>query len=155
MKRLIFCLDGTWNDNDAGSKLTNVVKLHQSIAPTDDKGVRQISHYVEGIASAEGEWAQFLRGAVGIGVADRIRKAYELLMASYEPGDEIYLFGFSRGAFEARSLAGFITLFGVGKPGSTFSYDEAWSLYRLREPKRSQALLAGLRGGEPPEKLPV
>ena len=118
MKRIICCLDGTWNDNRAGSTLTNVGKLHQVIAASDSNGVRQISHYIEGIVSAEGESLQFLKGGIGVGVDDRIRKAYEALAKDYEPGDEIYLIGFSRGAFEARSLGGLITLFGVAKAGA-------------------------------------
>ena len=100
MKRIILCLDGTWNDNRAGSTLTNVAKLHQVIASSDGNGVQQISHYIEGIVSTEGETAQFLKGAVGSGVGSRIQKAYGLLAKEYEPDDAIHLFGFSRGAFE-------------------------------------------------------
>jgi hypothetical protein len=88
------------------------------ITAGNNNGVQQISHYIEGIVSAEGESLQFVRGGIGIGVDDRIRKAYETLVKDYEPGDEIYLIGFSRGAFEARSLGGLITLFGVGKAGA-------------------------------------
>jgi len=145
VKRVILCLDGTWSNDRAGSILTNVCKLHQVVAPTDSNGVRQISHYVEGIVSAEGESLQFVRGGIGVGVDDRIQKAYELLVRDYAPGDEIYLIGFSRGAFEARSLGGLITLLGVVKAGGTFSFDQAWSLYRASENKRDQRLLTELR----------
>lgn len=145
MKRIILCLDGTWNSDSAASILTNVAKLHQAIAKTDDNGVAQVSHYLAGIASIQGETAQFLKGAVGFGVGDRIRHAYELLAKDYAPGDEIYLFGFSRGAFEARSLGGLITLFGLAKSGGAFSFDRAWALYRTRERKRDPASLAELR----------
>jgi uncharacterized protein (DUF2235 family) len=145
MKRVVLCLDGTWNNNRAGSTLTNVAKLHQVIASSDGNGVRQISHYVEGIDSVEGETAEFLKGAVGLGVGERIRKAYELLATDYELGDEIYLIGFSRGAFEARSLGGLITLFGLAKLEGAFSLDKAWSLYHAREKERDQEELAELR----------
>jgi uncharacterized protein (DUF2235 family) len=145
MKRVILCLDGTWNNCRPGAILTNVRKLHQAIAPTDGNGMRQISHYIEGIVSAEGEPLKFLRGAIGVGVDDRIRKAYEILIRDYEAGDEIYLVGFSRGAFEARSLGGLITLFGVGRSGAAFSLDTAWSVYRTREKERDQRVLAELR----------
>ena len=145
MKRIVVCLDGTWNDNRTGSTLTNVAKLHHAIVGSDANGVRQIAHYVVGIASTAGETAQFLKGAVGVGVDDRIRKAYELLAADYEPGDEIYLIGFSRGAFEARSLGGLITLFGVAKSIKEFPFDKAWSLYRRRAAGRSEPALAELR----------
>src|SRR5262245_31941688 len=111
MKRIVVCLDGTWNNSHTRSALTNVHKLHQAIPVRDGNGVEQVSHYVEGIASVDGEWLQFLKGGVGYGVGERIRKAYQEIVKDYEPGDEIYLVGFSRGAFEARSLGGFITLF--------------------------------------------
>jgi uncharacterized protein (DUF2235 family)/lipoprotein NlpI len=145
MKRIALCLDGTWNDNRAVSPLTNVARLQHAIAGSDGNGVRQVSHYVDGIASTDGETAQFLKGAVGFGIGDRIRKAYELLAADYEPGDEIYLFGFSRGAFEARSLGALITLFGVAKAVGSFPFDKAWSLYRTRAAKRSETALAEVR----------
>jgi uncharacterized protein (DUF2235 family) len=145
MKRIVLCLDGTWNNNRAGAILTNVCKLHQIIAPTDANGVRQISNYVEGIVSADGESLQFVKGGIGVGVDDRIRKAYEALVKDYEPGDEVFLVGFSRGAFEARSLGGLITLVGVAKPDLGFSFDQAWLVYRTREKGRDQAALAELR----------
>jgi hypothetical protein len=145
LKKIIICLDGTWNDNRAVSTLTNVAKLHHAIASSDANGVQQISHYVEGIASTAGETVHFLKGAVGFGVGDRIRKAYEQLAADYEPGDEIYLFGFSRGAFEARSLGGLITLCGVAKSVKDFAFGKAWSLYRTRATRRNEASLAEVR----------
>lgn len=145
MKRVILSLDGTWNDDKSGSPLTNVAKLHSAIEAVDANGVRQDAHYIEGIASTKGETALFLKGALGYGVSDRIQKAYEALAKSYGPGDDIYLFGFSRGAFEARSLAGFIALFGVAKAGAAFPFAKAWSLYRTREVKRDQAALAEIR----------
>ena len=100
MKRVICSLDGTWNHNRPGAILTNVCKLHQVIAANDASGVRQASHYIEGIVSTQTETMQFLKGGLGFGVDDRIRKAYTLLSDDYEPGDEIYLFGFSRGALK-------------------------------------------------------
>jgi hypothetical protein len=145
LKRVILCLDGTWNNDAAPATRTNVFKLHHAIAKTDDKGIPQDSQYIVGIASTQGETAQFLKGAVGYGIAERIKEAYEQLVESYAAGDEIFLFGFSRGAFEARSLAGFITLFGVAKAKGAFAFDTAWSLYRTPPRRRKEALLAELR----------
>ena len=105
----------------------------------------RISHYVPGIANTPGETAQFLKGAVGFGIGDRIRDAYEKLVADYQPGDEIYLFGFSRGAFEARSLGTLITLFGVAKSVANFPFEEAWSLYRTRARRRGGDALDEVR----------
>ena len=137
MKRLICCLDGTWNSDDDGAVPTNVVKIHRAILPEDANGVRQVSHYVKGIASAKDTRAQFLKGAVGYEVGDRIQDGYRFLVDTYEPGDEIFLFGFSRGAFEARSLAGLISLLGIAKKDSGFSVADAWALYRQSPAKRS------------------
>ncbi len=145
MKRLICCLDGTWNSDDDGAVPTNVVKIHRAILPEDAAGVVQQSHYVKGIASTKDTRAQFLKGAVGYEVSDRIQDGYRFLVDTYEPGDEIFLFGFSRGAFEARSLAGFISLLGIAKRGAGFSVADAWTLYRQSPAKRAAADLERLR----------
>ncbi len=147
MKRLICCLDGTWNHDRGDAPLTNVAKLHRAVAPVDDHGVTQTSRYVAGIASSPGEIAAFLKGATGFEIAARIREAYERLALDYAPGDELYLFGFSRGAFEARSLGAFIALFGMARPESTFSFDDAWNLYQQRPDARSPEAMAHLRRG--------
>lgn len=140
MKRLVCSLDGTWNDEDGPSPLTNVAKLHNAILPKDRKGTRQFVRYIAGIATEEHVPFAFLRGAVG----GRIKLAYQFFRNVYEPGDEIYLFGFSRGAYEARSLASFITLFGIAPADSDFSFDDAWALYRQSDHKRDFDALARL-----------
>jgi len=145
MNRLVCCLDGTWNSDEKGSVLTNVVKLHRAVLPQDANGVRQVSHYVKGIVSEKDTHAQFLKGAVGLEVTDRIQQGYRFLSDSFDPGDEILLFGFSRGAFQARSLAGFIMLFGIAKKGGGFTVEEAWNLYRQPSGLRSTAALERLR----------
>ena len=144
MKRLVCCLDGTWNSDRGDEPVTNVVKLHRAVAPHDSAGIAQRPIYVAGIASGESETAAFLKGAVGFEVSARIRDAYERLAADYEAGDELYLFGFSRGAFEARSLGGFITLFGVARKDGAFSFDEAWEIYQQPRAARETAAVAKL-----------
>jgi uncharacterized protein (DUF2235 family) len=143
MKRLVCSLDGTWND-DGPLPLTNVAKLHSAIPPRDRRGVRQLVRYISGIATEEGQRFNFLRGAFGFDVARRIKLGYEFLRDAYDPGDEIYLFGFSRGAYEARSLASFVTLFGIARRDADFSVDEAWDLYRQSDHKRDVDTLARL-----------
>ena len=78
MKRIILCLDGTWNDNRAGSTLTNVAKLHQ-VHRRQRQQRRAADRALSSRASPRprGKRLQFLKGAVGFGVGDRIRKAYE------------------------------------------------------------------------------
>ncbi len=144
MKRLVLCLDGTWNDNRADVRPTNVAKLHKVIAAHDANGLAQVSHYVSGIASAGGEKLAFLKGAVGYGVAANIQKAYALIVQSYEAGDDIHIFGFSRGAFEARSLASLIHLVGVAKNGG-FTAADAWAVYVQSEKVRDTQKLSSLQ----------
>jgi len=128
MKRIILCLDSSAEDVPAGSTPTNVAKLHHAIASTDSNGVRQVPHYI------------------ACGTAEPIRTAYALLAADYEAGDEIYCFGASYSAFQARGLAEFIELFGVAKSIEAFAFDEAWSLYRAAAKKSlAEASLVELR----------
>lgn len=121
MKRLVVCCDGTWQ-NLARPYPTNVVKIAQAILPTDQNGMPQLLFYNEGIGTgvdmnvAEdhddnrllNEIDRIRGGAFGIGIDNSIQDAYQFLCLNYEPGDEIYLFGFSRGAYTVRSLAGLI-----------------------------------------------
>ncbi|HML27545.1 MAG TPA: DUF2235 domain-containing protein, partial [Hyphomicrobium sp.] len=136
MKRLVCALDGTWNDDDGASPPTNVAKLSRAVLYEDNRGIRQLVRYVVGIASSQDHGLSFLKGALGFEISPRIKAAYEFLSNVYEPGDEIYLFGFSRGAYEARSLASFISLFGLASKGSDFRIDDAWTVYCQLERKR-------------------
>lgn len=111
MKRLIVCNDGTWNtpdqeDNGIPSP-TNVVKLYNSIATSDAAGTEQLKYYHPGVGT-NGKLDSITGGAMGVGVSKQICSAYHWLGTHYAPGDEIYIFGFSRGSFVARSLAGFV-----------------------------------------------
>ena len=145
MKRLICCLDGTWNDDKNEDALTNVVKLRRAIPAVDAHGIRQVVHYVVGIGTGYSGQLGFAVGASGIEVGDRVKAGYKFLVENYDDGDEIYLFGFSRGAFEARSLAGFIALAGIGRPDSAFSIDQAWQIYRRRESHADPGAIERLR----------
>lgn len=106
-KNIVICLDGTWNkpDNpeDDVSKETNVKNLYD-ICLND--GSSQVSYYDQGVGS---HWYDRIRGGIsGRGLAKNIREAYYEISRIYEPEDKVFLFGFSRGAYTARSLAGFI-----------------------------------------------
>ena len=74
-------------------------------------------------------------GVTGRGIEKNIRDLYQFLSASYEPDDEIYLFGFSRGAYTVRSLVGMIRNVGILTSSNTDKIDEAWALYRSRGQK--------------------
>lgn len=105
MKRLVLCFDGTWNKAEQESA-TNVWRLSQRIDRTD----QQPAWYDAGVGT--GRWEK-IRGAFGFGLSRNIQQGYTYLALTYEPGDQIFLFGFSRGAYTARSLGGFIRKCGV------------------------------------------
>lgn len=106
MKRLIVCCDGTWQKLTSPYP-TNVVKIAQAIKPTANDGTPQILYYDEGVGT-EDETDRLFGGAFGKGLDENIQDAYRFLCLNYVEGDEIYLFGFSRGAYTVRSLAGLI-----------------------------------------------
>lgn len=145
MKRLVCFFDGTWNKPEDADQ-TNVVKLQRAVLPADAVGIRQVVHYEIGIATetALGEWS-FAVGALGFGVGNRIQGGYCFLCENYEEGDEIYLVGFSRGAFEARSLAGMIGLTGLGRSAAPEAVSEAWDCYERNKLARNPARVKALR----------
>lgn len=107
MKRLILCCDGTWNRADQESNgvpcPTNVVKLGYRLAKRDGD-IPQVVHYDHGVGTGN-SLDRLTGGAFGYGIEDNIHGAYRFLVANYEKGDEIFLFGFSRGAFTSRLRA--------------------------------------------------
>ncbi|MEW8625669.1 MAG: DUF2235 domain-containing protein [Candidatus Thiodiazotropha sp.] len=105
-KKLLVFLDGT--ANNPGSE-TNVWKLYQRIVANRDKQTTAI--YIAGVGSAES--APLSEAALGHGMENRILDGYRFIAENYATSDEIYLFGFSRGAHQARSLAGLISYAGV------------------------------------------
>ncbi|MBD2114402.1 DUF2235 domain-containing protein [Nodosilinea sp. FACHB-141] len=112
MKRLVVCCNGTWQK--ASQKLpTNVVKLAQTIQ-TNDKDLQQpqLVEYSPGIGSGGELLNRLAGGAFGWGIDENIQAAYRFLCLNYDDGDEIYLFGFSRGAYTVRSLAGLMRIAG-------------------------------------------
>jgi uncharacterized protein (DUF2235 family) len=136
MKRLVLCCDGTWNreDQEKNGKPcpTNVVKLAYRIAKRDAAGTLQIIYYDHGVGTGN-FLDHFAGGASGDGLEENIHDAFRFLIANYEPGDEIYLFGFSRGAFTARSIAGMVRKCGILKRESVEQYRRALELYRSAE----------------------
>jgi len=145
VKRLVVLFDGTWNKPDIEDEITNVVKLHRVIPDSDAHGVRQLVHYVIGIATEDLGRLTFAVGAIGLGVGDRIRRGYTFLCENYEDGDEIYAIGFSRGAFEARSLAGLIALAGVARSATPETVADVWDYYEQNKLEPDAARLQTLR----------
>lgn len=142
MKRLIYCLDGTSNTYDAAYP-TNVVIAHKSVAETDDRGTPQISYYDRGVGTESGE--RFRGLAFGFGLMENVLQAYEHLCRHYEDGDEIFVFGFSRGAYTARSFAGLIRLCGLLDEIDQEGLAAAKTFYErrlLNDPEHEYALAA-------------
>ena len=135
MKRIIVCCDGTWNkpgNKDRGQLVeTNVEKMYDSIE-TKQSTVKQVKYYGQGVGTSYSITDQLLGGGMGEGIDRNIQDAYKFLMWTYEPGDEIYFFGFSRGAYTVRSLAGLIRNCGILKPQFLPLVSEAYHLYRDR-----------------------
>lgn len=129
MKRIVFCFDGTWNKLNANTP-TNVVLTAASIERQTKDGVVQIIHYDEGVGT--GRLEKWTGGMLGAGLIDNVREAYRFLIFNYDPGDEIYVFGFSRGAFSARTFVGFMRCVGPLSRLHAARIDEALGLYEKR-----------------------
>ena len=136
MKRLILCFDGTWNQPDNKHPEdeqveTNVRRIFESLKGYDDKGIQQVGWYDPGVGT---EWFRRIRGgAFGLGLSENIRQGYRYLIEHYKEGDEIFLFGFSRGAYTARALIGLIRNSGLLRTADDNLIDEAYALYRTRD----------------------
>jgi uncharacterized protein (DUF2235 family) len=128
-KRLVLCFDGTWNAADSERAETNVVKLARAIPVRAPSGELQLVLYLRGVGTG-GLTDRVIGGALGEGVSNNLRSGYMFLAQNYEPGDDIYLFGFSRGAFTARSLSGFISVVGLLKRECLSDLFGAWQYYR-------------------------
>ncbi len=131
-KRLVICSDGTWNKPDQRSP-TNVVKLNRGIQSVDAVGIEQRVFYHDGVGARGGWWKRFTGGAFGAGIDAIIQANYRFLVDNYEPDDELFLFGFSRGAYLARSTVGLIRNCGLLKRGHLDQFDAAYALYRRRD----------------------
>lgn len=125
MKRIALFLDGTWNTVEDN---TNVCALRNLVAARDG-AIRQHVYYDEGVGTKRFQWLR--GGALGYGLDDNIVEAYQELVDQYDDGDEIYIFGFSRGAFTARSLAGFVAKCGLLRKGAALDAETLFDRYQL------------------------
>jgi len=138
MKRIITCSDGTWNKPDQKDEgvvsPSNVSKFYKQILENGTDGIKQVSFYDEGVGT---EWYDKITGGLfGMGINKNIIQAYQFIAKNYEQGDEIYLTGFSRGAYTARSVAGFIRNSGLlRKEFLASELEEAFTLYKRRDDK--------------------
>ena len=140
MKRIAIFLDGTWNRPDADHP-TNVLRLSRAVQGMDRDFVPQITLYQPGVGSGRGAnrvaraLDRTFGGAFGWGLLEIIEETYRQLIFLYEPGDELFIFGFSRGGFAARSLAGLIRSCGIPPRRHVARVPEAMDRYVSRKPE--------------------
>jgi len=132
MKRIVILIDGTWNDEKNKRTDTNVAQLSSDdklpgeklIKDASSTGIEQVVKYFPGVAGLFG-------GALGFGLKKIISDAYEAVVELYDSGDEIYLYGFSRGAYAVRALASVIGRSGVRHAHKPVPFDIIWNHARV------------------------
>lgn len=178
-KRIILLLDGTWNDAERGRADTNIVRLRERIAqylsqdsvhsdivtPTAATqtqstqimrggatgDMENVVLYERGVGTG-GFFDSMKGGAFGLGLSNSVKRAYTFLAQMWDPGDEIYIFGFSRGSYTARSLVGFLGAVGLARRNrlDARALSLLWTQYRThpadRLPTRSSEVLGLCEG---------
>lgn len=179
-KNIVFCADGTWNaaveSNDSDACPTNVLKCFAALEginsgsesePEQEKRllgadgkVVQVAKYLHGVGDSWNPIMKVLGGVFGAGQVARIVRGYTFVSRSYEPGDKIFILGFSRGAYTARAIAGMIDALGVlnAKAVNLEDRDLAYELgsaawFRYRANSKAEGVLARL--GEFLDELPL
>jgi uncharacterized protein (DUF2235 family) len=145
MKSIVLCADGTWNTPHGSTACavdTNVRKLYMALV----NSATQLKYYDSGVGTDGTPIDHLVGGAMGEGLFQKVQECYAFLANVYDPGDAIYIFGFSRGAFTARSVAGMIAGFGV----PTINLDNQtvsriFAAYRQTDPAAKQKLKDGLK----------
>lgn len=115
-KNIVLCSDGTTNSGGTGNA-TNVWRVFSSVDLNGFKekkiDVEQVAFYDDGVGTERGQVLRILGAALGLGLGRNVRQLYTDLVRNYQPGDHIYLFGYSRGAFTVRTLAGLVGNCGI------------------------------------------
>jgi hypothetical protein len=141
-RRLIICCDGTWNWPQPDRE-TNVVRLLRAIKPVGQLPggghVTQIVHYHLGVGTGN-ILDRAVGGGAGVGLSNSVKSCYGFLVDNYEHGDEILLFGFSRGAYVVRSVAGMVGSVGLLQKKEMTHFYDAWDWYRKRNGHDEQEL---------------
>ncbi|MFN7929762.1 MAG: DUF2235 domain-containing protein [Blastocatellia bacterium] len=161
MKRIVVCFDGTWN-KPADESLppnqqveTNVRRFYESVLPQGADGIAQVTWYDKGVGT---HWYdQYIGGAMGTGLDLNIMQGYKFLSETYEEGDEVFVLGFSRGAYTARSLVGLIRNCGLLQQNALLTtVGIAYGIYRTHDDgpdSRTARLFRRLHSREIPIKF--
>lgn len=111
-RKIVVFADGT--GNAFSSQESNVWRLYQALDKRARPGApQQVARYIAGVGTSGNAVLRMIDGATGVGVPSNVRKLYRFLCWNWQPGDEIYLFGFSRGAFTVRTLASMVAMQGL------------------------------------------
>src|SRR5438034_5807007 len=132
MKHIFIGIDGTWRAAFQDRFYTNVYRLNMSLSYRDKKDNPQLFIYGAGVGAGALP-LRLIGGAFGEGLDEVILGSYINLVSNYEPGDKIYLFGFSRGAVAARALAGLISTSGLVRAESSPLIESAWKYFLDRD----------------------
>ena len=136
-KNIVICCDGTGNKFSENN--TNIVKLYSVLQKTSD----QVTYYHPGVGTMGSKnalsviarlWTKWIGLAFGYGISENIADAYQFLMRTYETGDHIYVFGFSRGSYTARALCGMLRMFGLLTRGNEALIPFAIRLAKQKKP---------------------
>ena len=160
-KNIVICSDGTGNSTIKG-RGSNVFKLFEAVDVNGHRSDRmlrrQLAFYDDGVGTENLKWLRIFAGATGYGLSRNVKQLYRELCRVYEPGDAIYLFGFSRGAFTVRTLSGLINDCGLIDPIHCPTEDEfrsrtraAYKAYRRKFRALAARVVVGRRGMSAPE----
>ncbi|KAK2035490.1 hypothetical protein LX32DRAFT_700288 [Colletotrichum zoysiae] len=163
-RRIIICCDGTWQSSvsSAINIPSNVTRLARSFAQTDEdetSGIvwQQLVYYSSGVGTDKSiNFLERVRQATfGDGLDAEIFRAYNFIVNNYALGDKIYCFGFSRGAFTARSVAGLVTDIGIIRPAEMCDFPALWKIYQdhdsshtFRKSAQYRQWITGVRDGK-------
>jgi uncharacterized protein (DUF2235 family) len=120
-RQIVICCDGT--GNEFGDRLSNVIKIYKMLKQDSN----QFTYYHPGVGTMGAHnaltsigkwWTRIIGLAFGYGISENIAEAYEFLMNNFQPGDQLYVFGFSRGAYTARALCGMLHVVGLLRQGN-------------------------------------
>jgi hypothetical protein len=134
-KKIIICCDGTWQSAVSGeenspSNVTRLARCLNRVAEQDGKIWQQIVWYDSGVGTTSGWLGKKHEGAIGEGIEGNIIEAYNFVVLNWAPGDQVLCFGFSRGAYTARSIAGLISDIGICQPRQLQDFHVIWKAYK-------------------------
>ncbi|MFP6664269.1 MAG: DUF2235 domain-containing protein [Deltaproteobacteria bacterium] len=130
-KRIVICADGTWNDPEDENP-TNALRIARAVKPIGNDGVPQVVFYDWGVGSY---YATIRGGAASLGLLKNVQDSYRFIVQNYREGDELFLFGFSRGAYTVRCLAGMLNNCGILKRKNASEIPQAFDFYKQRNAK--------------------